>query len=293
MLKVVRDHLVTKIFHRRCFCVVATLIVLGTSGFKFMERTRDTDIMNAEEEYGGGNVKELGVGNRTDVPELDLDPVEAVPPVGNPTGAPQSSNHDETVVESPVGHHKVLVEYKKADFRSFLFVLHESYGLLLLHCTRKQCKPPHWQLPGGHVDKKEFKDAGMSPLILCAFLFNFDATKKQLCSSLLKFGTLLFVAKHKGDRNGQLLLASMMAAARELFEETGIDVRSNLTRLEPAALRSHEKFDNKGKQLLPNEYKERLFFFLNVTDDDLLHAGGIGPIGNDEAFQRFQHVTVS
>lgn len=53
-----------------------------------------------------------------------------------------------------------LVEYQKADFRGFIFVLHEEYGLLLLRCTRKKNKPPHWQLPGGHVDEKEFLDAG-------------------------------------------------------------------------------------------------------------------------------------
>ena len=55
----------------------------------------------------------------------------------------------------------VLVDYKKNDYRGFLFVVHEEYGLMLLRCTRKKNKPPHWQLPGGHIDEEEFLRAGM------------------------------------------------------------------------------------------------------------------------------------
>lgn len=54
----------------------------------------------------------------------------------------------------------VLVDYKAADFRGFLFVLHEDYGLMMLRCTRKKDKGPHWQLPGGHIDESDFMDAG-------------------------------------------------------------------------------------------------------------------------------------
>ena len=55
----------------------------------------------------------------------------------------------------------VLVDYRKNDYRGFLFVVHEEYGLMLLRCTRKKNKPPHWQLPGGHIDEEEFLRAGM------------------------------------------------------------------------------------------------------------------------------------
>lgn len=48
----------------------------------------------------------------------------------------------------------------KKDYRGFVFVVHQNHGLLLLHCTRKKNKPPHWQLPGGHVDQDEFDTAG-------------------------------------------------------------------------------------------------------------------------------------
>lgn len=55
----------------------------------------------------------------------------------------------------------VLVDYKSKDYRGFIFVVHPEWGLLLLHCTRKKQKVPHYQLPGGHVDEEEFQAAGM------------------------------------------------------------------------------------------------------------------------------------
>jgi len=51
-------------------------------------------------------------------------------------------------------------DYKLVDYRGFIFVVHEIYGLLLLYCTRKPKKGPHYQLPGGHVDGYEFEAAG-------------------------------------------------------------------------------------------------------------------------------------
>jgi 8-oxo-dGTP pyrophosphatase MutT (NUDIX family) len=57
---------------------------------------------------------------------------------------------------------KLKVDIKKNDYRGFVFVVHEQHGLMLLRCTRKKTKPPHWQLPGGHVDDDEFFAAGMS-----------------------------------------------------------------------------------------------------------------------------------
>jgi hypothetical protein len=32
---------------------------------------------------------------------------------------------------------------------------------MMLHCTRKNKKPPHYQLAGGHIDEFEFLAAGM------------------------------------------------------------------------------------------------------------------------------------
>ena len=46
--------------------------------------------------------------------------------------------------------------FANSDFRAFVFVTHEKFGMLLLHCTKKKNKGPHFQLPGGHIDPSEF-----------------------------------------------------------------------------------------------------------------------------------------
>lgn len=105
---------------------------------------------------------------------------------------------------------------------------------MLLFCARKKKKGPHYQLAGGHVDEHEFIEA----------------------------------AKRSCDCHTQLLLAAQIGVARELFEETGMDLREQLHRLEPAALRSEEAIKEKGDIILICEHKKRLYFFLHVTNDD-------------------------
>jgi 8-oxo-dGTP pyrophosphatase MutT (NUDIX family) len=147
---------------------------------------------------------------------------------------------------------KVEVDYKSVDYRGFIFVVHKQHGLMLLHCTRKKKKGPHFQLPGGHIDEFEFFAA----------------------------------AEQSSDSQTQLLLAARAGAARELYEETGLDVRNQLDRLEPAALRNDVEVDKHGKEILKNELKHRLYFFLPVTDDDFwssdkgdCEAGKMHPMG--------------
>lgn len=144
-----------------------------------------------------------------------------------------SAGSTETPTASNPGA-KVEVDYKSVDYRGFIFVVHKQYGLMLLYCTRKKKKGPHYQLPGGHVDEPEFFAA----------------------------------AEESRDRQTQLLLASRAGAARELYEETGLDVRNQLERLDPAALRNDVELDKHGKEMLKNELKHRLYFFLPVTDAD-------------------------
>lgn len=131
---------------------------------------------------------------------------------------------------------QVLVDYKNKDWRAFLFVVHESHGLLLLYCTRKRSKGPHHQLPGGHVDDIEFLNA----------------------------------AKVASTRDSQLLLAAKAGAARELYEETGLDVRHDLSRIEPVRLQYAFKVE---AGTLENEYKSRLFYVLFVNDADFCGTG--------------------
>jgi hypothetical protein len=76
---------------------------------------------------------------------------------------------------------------------------------------------------------------------------------------------LSFIAQESDDRDTQLQSAGKRGAARELFEETGLNVQSQLDRLKPAQL------GNGGS--LPNEHKDRLFFFLNVNDSDFTDDG--------------------
>ena len=140
------------------------------------------------------------------------------------------------------------IDYRNIDYRGFIFVVHESHGLMLLHCTRKKKKGPHFQLPGGHIDDFEFVAAAKTS---------------------------------GGDSQKQLLEAAKAGAARELWEETGVDIQNQLGRLQPAALKS----SNTQKELAC-EIKHRLFFFLAVTDDDFLSAEKtteslVGPLGTE------------
>jgi len=137
-----------------------------------------------------------------------------------------------------MANNPVLVDYKNEDYRGFILVQHEQYGLMMLRCTRKKSKPPHWQLPGGHVDDFEFVQAA--------------------------------AATNNGDRSSQLLHAGQQGAARELFEETGIDIRNQLDRLQPADLHRETK---KKDKFLSNEYKHRLFYTVTLTDDDFPQHG--------------------
>jgi hypothetical protein len=94
----------------------------------------------------------------------------------------------------------VLEKYVKDDYRAFVFAIHPLHGILLLRCTRKKKKGSHFQAPGGHIDKEDFDDA---------------------------------VSNTSGGCNqgpAMLIRACKKGAARELYEETGIDLRSELDR---------------------------------------------------------------
>jgi 8-oxo-dGTP pyrophosphatase MutT (NUDIX family) len=63
-----------------------------------------------------------------------------------------------------------------------------------------------------------------------------------------------------------LLLACKIGAARELFEETGIDLRTSLDRVKPLQLRSSIGSEHDS---LNCEFKKRVLFSVDIHDDDM------------------------
>ena len=130
---------------------------------------------------------------------------------------------------------QVRFDFTKRDYRAFCFLIHRKHGGLLLHCTRKKKKPPHYQLPGGHIDDSDFR---------------------QITRKLSSFAT-----------QKQLYYAARLGCAREVYEETGLDFRNRLEAFLPMILYStHERDSNEG--ILINEYKNRIFFVCEVVDED-------------------------
>lgn len=129
--------------------------------------------------------------------------------------------------------------------------------MLLLHCTRKQKKGPHYQLPGGHVDDFEFEAAYHRIL----------EEQKNRTGGEEDDSDLRILD------SDVILLAAKMGAARELYEETGINVQSELHRLEPIMLQMFDD-ENKGKKKMSKlesySLKNRCYFHLLVSDDDFL-----------------------
>lgn len=90
---------------------------------------------------------------------------------------------------------------------------------------------------GGHLDKEDFQDA-------------------------------LALDPNSGLGGAALLVAACrIAVARELYEETGIDLRSKLERLKSVSLR-----EKSGKSL-SSEIKKRVFFKVTLEDSDFCTTG--------------------
>lgn len=124
------------------------------------------------------------------------------------------------------------VDYKKADYTSMVFVVHRTLGMLLLYVGDGANQKS--QIPCGQIQEKEFLDA----------------------------------AQKSGSGNVQLQIAAREAAARQLFENTGLDIRGHIDRFKPAILRLNPPVDAKGVQYLKNEYNNRLYYFLQVDEQD-------------------------
>lgn len=98
----------------------------------------------------------------------------------------------------------------------------------------------------------------------------------------------LVSALESDDRKAQLQMAAKRGAVRELFEETGIDVRDQLERVQPVSL-YEEKQD---EEQLENEFKSRLFFLVTVTDKDFA-SDGVSPMGEKGAHLKVGWSTTS
>lgn len=145
------------------------------------------------------------------------------------------------------------------DYKAFIIPIHPDHGILLLYCTRKKSKGPHHQLPGGHVDKEDFDEAGKSFSLLVIF-FSAWASVDILISFHLRAAKINQI----GGPNF-LLHACKIGAARELFEETGMDLRTSLDRLTPVQVR--KSCDD--EETLSCQFKKRVFFSVDISDADL------------------------
>lgn len=134
--------------------------------------------------------------------------------------------------------HRIHVDFQKYSYRSFIFVVHEQHGLMMLHCTPKESKNIDYQLPGGCIDQTEFQAA----------------------------------AENSEDIQSQLVAAAQATATRQLYKETGIDIRDKPYRLEPAAIRNEVVSDGNGELVMTCELEKTLYYFLPVNDEDFLQV---------------------
>lgn len=162
---------------------------------------------------------------------------------------PQHSNYNNIIQNNHLKMGDLDQDYTNDDYRSFLFAQHPVHGLLLLYCSRKKKKSPHFQAPGGHVDNADF----------------------HIASGRIKSGERDI---NTSSSHPLLVLACKIGAARELYEETGIDLRNNLNRLQPVPLRdnSNNKVNEKDDDLTCR-FKHRLFFNICLTDADFVTEG--------------------
>ncbi len=163
---------------------------------------------------------------------------------------PQHSNYNN--IQNNLNMEDLDQDYSNDDYRAFLFAQHPVHGLLLLYCSRKKKKSPHFQAPGGHVDNADF----------------------HIASGRIKSGKQDNSIDNTGSSHPLLVLACKIGVARELYEETGIDLRNRLDRLQPVPLRDGDSNKvNEKDDDLTCRFKHRLFFKICLTDADFVTEG--------------------
>jgi 8-oxo-dGTP pyrophosphatase MutT (NUDIX family) len=99
--------------------------------------------------------------------------------------------------------------------------------------------------------------------------------KSQIPGGLVHEDEFLKAAKESGKAQVQLQIAAREAAARQLYERTGLDIRHDVDRFKPAILRLNPPVDAKGVQYLKNEYKNKLYYFLQVDEEDFVSPNAV------------------
>ncbi|CAJ1960133.1 unnamed protein product [Cylindrotheca closterium] len=153
-----------------------------------------------------------------------------------------------TTVEEKEADLKIVEKVlETSDLRGFGILIHREHGLVMLQCSKpKKGKPvPHFQIPGGHVDKFEIE----------------EQQKKQ-----------------PSNPWAPIYEAAKRGCVREIWEETGMDLRESLDRVRPLWLGAIKT--NKGMR---NEHKDRIFFVLEVSDSDFLTKAPEASVSHGEA----------
>lgn len=147
----------------------------------------------------------------------------------------QTSNEDVSLHDGTC-----KVDYQNETYKGMVFVVHRTRGMLVFNrvdlSENEANNLSGTHIAGGPVSEEEF----------------------------------LAAAKLTGYAKMQLQLAAREAAARQLFETTGIDIRQKLDRLTPAVLQMNPPVDAKGIQYLKNEHENNLYYFLQISDDDFV-----------------------
>jgi 8-oxo-dGTP pyrophosphatase MutT (NUDIX family) len=160
---------------------------------------------------------------------------------------------------------------KEKPYRSFIFVVHEQYGILLLHCTRKKNKPHHYQIPGGHVDDIDYYvTATTRGTRIEANQVSCPTNAEEVEENTSTTTTSTAISSSLVTLSRSLQSAGTVGVARELYEETGIDLRTQLQRICPVPLYPNNSNSIRNPHQLQNmnEYKHRLFYSVIVTDMD-------------------------
>eukprot|EP01056_Protomagalhaensia_sp_Gyna25_P001161 Protomagalhaensia_sp_Gyna_25__1160@NODE_156_length_4776_cov_112_214482_g121_i0_p5_GENE_NODE_156_length_4776_cov_112_214482_g121_i0NODE_156_length_4776_cov_112_214482_g121_i0_p5_ORF_typecomplete_len198_score27_88NUDIX/PF00293_28/1_4e13_NODE_156_length_4776_cov_112_214482_g121_i012391832 len=121
--------------------------------------------------------------------------------------------------------------------RAFMITYVEDQGFLLMEAS-KPSKGRYWQLPGGRIDPGDFE------------AFGFTASSRRVTLD-------------------ELVRVGQRAALRELWEETGIDLQKQITRLQylPGVT---EKVAKKKKNLghTVHEHPRKLFYYVEIASKE-------------------------